>query len=52
MLKNIESERETTFRMKWGYKRLSNVAKSIVRNFSYDNVNLALFNKIFLQYSI
>ena len=32
------SERETAFRMKWGYKRLSKVAKSIVRNFSYDDV--------------
>ncbi len=41
------SERETVFRMKWGYKRLSKVAKSIVRNFSYDNIELeALFNEI------
>jgi len=39
-------ERETAFRMKWGYKRLSKVAKSIVRNFSYDDVDLeALFHK-------
>jgi hypothetical protein len=44
------SERETTFRMKWGYKKLSKVAKSIVRNFTYDNGELeALFNKIVLQ---
>ena len=41
------SERETAFRMKWGYKKLSLFAKSIVRNFSYDNVELeAFFNKI------
>ena len=41
------SEEETAFRMKWGYKKLSRVTKSIVRNFSYDNVELeALFNKI------
>ena len=46
------SERETTFRMKWGYKKLSQVAKSIVRNFNYDNVELgALFNKIVSQHS-
>ncbi|HDL18868.1 MAG TPA: DUF4202 family protein [Bacteroidetes bacterium] len=41
------SERETAFRMKWGYKKLSQAAKSIVRNFSYDDVALkTLFNKI------
>ena len=41
------SERETAFRMKWGYKRLSKIAKSIVKNFSYDDVDLeALFHKI------
>ncbi len=41
------SERETAFRMKWGNKRLSKVAKSIVRNFSYDDVDLeALFQEI------
>lgn len=46
------SERETAFRMKWGYKKLSLFAKSIVRNFSYDNVELkALFNKIVSQHS-
>ena len=46
------SEKETAFRMKWGYKKLSKVAKSIVRNFSYDNVELeALFNKIVSQHS-
>ena len=46
------SERETAFRMKWGYKKLSRVAESIVRNFSYNNVELkALFNKIVLQHS-
>jgi len=44
------SERETVFRMKWGYKKLSEVGKSIVRNFSYDNDDLeALFRKIILQ---
>ncbi|GBE27981.1 HD domain protein [bacterium BMS3Bbin03] len=41
------SEKETAFRMKWGYKKLSKVAKSIVGNFSYDNIELeALFNRI------
>ena len=41
------SERETAFRMKWGYKRLSQLAKSIVKKFSYDNIELeAVFNKI------
>jgi len=46
------SERETAFRMKWGYNKLSQFAKSIVRNFSYDNVELeALFNKIVSQHS-
>lgn len=45
------SGKETAFRMKWGYKRLSQFTKSIVRNFSYDNVELeALFNKIVLQH--
>ena len=46
------SERETAFRMKWGYKKLSHFAKSIVRNFSYDNVELeAFFNKVVSQHS-
>ena len=46
------SERETAFRMKWGYKKLSKIAKSIVKNFSYNNVELkALFNRIILQHS-
>jgi len=46
------SERETAFRMKWGYEKLSQVTKSIVRNFNYDNVELeALFNKIVSQHS-
>ncbi|MGB3341199.1 MAG: DUF4202 family protein [bacterium] len=46
------SEKETAFRMKWGYEKLSKVAKSLVRNFSYDNGELeALFNKIVLQHS-
>ena len=46
------SEKETAFRMRWGYRKLSKVARSIVRDFSYDNVDLeALFNKIILQYS-
>ena len=44
------SEKETIFRMMWGYKRLSNGAKSIVRNFSYDNTKLEkLFRKIVLE---
>ena len=44
------SEKETIFRIIWGYKRLSKVAKSIVRNFFYDNVELeALFKKIVLK---
>ena len=34
------SEKEIAFRMKWGYQKLSQAAKSIVRNFSYDNVAL------------
>lgn len=52
MLKNIESEIETAFRMKWGYKKLSEITKSMVRNFSYDNFELeALFNKIVSQHS-
>ena len=46
------SKKETAFRIKWGYKRLSNGAKSIVRNFNYDNIELeALFNKIVSQKS-
>jgi len=45
------SEKETAFRMKWGYKRLSKVAKSIVENFSYDDVDLdALFHKTFSKH--
>lgn len=41
------SENETAFRIEWGYKKLSKGAKSIVRNFSYENVDLeALFKKI------
>ena len=43
------SEKETAFRMMWGYKRLSNYAKSIVRNFSYDNTKLEkLFRRVVL----
>ncbi len=31
----------------WGYKRLSNEAKSIVRKFSYDNIELdALYRNV------
>ena len=38
--------------MKWGYKRLSKVAKSIVENFSYDDVDLdALFHKTVSKHS-
>jgi len=38
------SKGETAFRIMWGYQRLSDKAKSIVRNFSYDNIELeALF---------
>lgn len=44
------SEKETTLRMIWGYKRLSRYAKSIVRNFSYDNAKLeALFQEMILN---
>ena len=34
------SKKETTFRIKWGYQRLSDEAKSILGNFSYDNSEL------------
>ena len=34
------SKGETAFRIMWGYQRLSDEAKSIVRNFSYDNIEL------------
>ena len=34
------SRRETAFRMMWGYQRLSREARSIVRNFSYDDVGI------------
>jgi len=38
------SKKETEFRITWGYQRLSDGAKSVVRNFSYDNIELdALF---------
>jgi len=44
------SEKETTFRILWGYKRLSKYARSIVRNFRYDNTKLEeLFRKIVLK---
>ncbi|MEE9168544.1 MAG: DUF4202 family protein [bacterium] len=46
------SQNETAFRIIWGYKRLSECAKSIVRNFSYDNSKLeALFQKAVLELS-
>jgi hypothetical protein len=34
------SKGETEFRIMWGYQRLSDEAKSIVRNFSYENIEL------------
>lgn len=44
------SEKETVFRVLWGYERLSRSAKSIIKNFSYDNAKLeALFQKIILK---
>ena len=44
------SKRETTFRIMWGYKRLSNEAKSIVRKFSYDNIELdALYRNVLCE---
>jgi hypothetical protein len=46
------SGEETAFRIIWGYNRLSKCAKSIVRNFSYDNAELkALFQKVVLEKS-
>ncbi len=43
------SEKETTFRILWGYKRLSKHGKCIVRNFRYDNVELqSLFQRVVL----
>jgi len=44
------SKIETTFRINWGYQRLSPNAKSIVRSFCYENVELhALFQKVVLK---
>lgn len=44
------SEKETAFRILWGYKRLSKYSGSIVRNFRYDNTKLEeLFRKIVLK---
>ncbi len=41
------SKGETEFRIMWGYQRLSDEAKSIVRNFSYDKIELdALFRDV------
>ena len=41
------SKKETAFRITWGYQRLSDEAKSIVRDFSYDNIELeALFRDV------
>ncbi len=34
------SKGETAFRIMWGYQRLSDEAKSVVRDFSYDNIEL------------
>ena len=46
------SEMETTFRINWGYQRLSPNAKSIVRSFCYENVELqTLFQKVVLEFS-
>ena len=41
------SREETESRIMWGYQRLSDKAKSIVRNFSYDNIELeSLFRDV------
>ena len=41
------SKRETKSRIMWGYQRLSDKAKSIVKNFSYDNIELeSLFRDV------
>ena len=41
------SREETKFRIMWGYQRLSDKAKSIVRKFSYDNIVLeSLFQDV------
>ena len=46
------SEMETAFRINWGYQRLSPNAKSIVRSFCYENVELqTLFQKVVLESS-
>ena len=46
------SKGETTFRIMWGYQRLSDEAKSIVENFSYDNIELAaLFRDVVCEVS-
>jgi len=44
------SEKETVFRILWGYKRLSKYSRSIVRKFRYDNPKLEeLFRKNILK---
>ncbi|MFQ5769391.1 MAG: DUF4202 family protein [bacterium] len=46
------SRRETEFRMIWGYQRLSDGAKSIVKNFSYNNIEVeALFQEVVWEVS-
>ena len=46
------SKGETEFRIMWGYQRLSDEAKSVVRNFSYDNIELeTLFRDVVCEVS-
>ncbi len=46
------SRRETEFRIMWGYQRLSDEAKSVVRDFSYDNIELGtLFRDVVYEVS-
>ncbi|RKY85039.1 hypothetical protein DRQ09_07820 [candidate division KSB1 bacterium] len=46
------SKEETSFRILWGYRKLSDYAKSIVREFKYDGDELdLLFHKIILKKS-
>ncbi len=46
------SKGETAFRIVWGYQRLSDETKSVVRNFSYDNIELeTLFRDVVCEVS-
>ncbi len=41
------NEEETLFRMKWGYSRLSDIAKKVVKEFRYEDKKLnMLLNKV------